>query len=42
MISGFYGMNVEGLPVPLFWFPSAVSIGLVLICALILKKKNML
>ena len=42
MISGFYGMNVEGLPVPVFWFPSAVSIGLVLICALILKKKNML
>lgn len=42
MISGFYGMNVEHLPMPVFWFPSAISIGLVILCAIILKKKNML
>ncbi len=41
MVSGFYGMNVEGLPFPVFWFPVAVSIVLVGIVAAWLAKKDM-
>lgn len=42
MISGIYGMNVEGLPMPVFWFPIALSVALVVIIAIILKKKHLL
>ena len=41
MISGFYGMNVERLPMPYFWFPLALSILAMVIAAIILMKKNM-
>ena len=41
MVSSFYGMNVEGIPVPVFWFPIAVSIVATVIVAVILIKKNM-
>lgn len=41
MISSFYGMNVEGLPMPYFWFPMALSIGLTVIAAAILLWKGM-
>lgn len=41
MISSFYGMNVEGLPVPHFWFPIALSLGITGIAAIFLAKKDM-
>lgn len=41
MISSFYGMNVEGLPVPQFWFPIALSLGITGIAASFLAKKDM-
>ncbi len=41
MISSFYGMNVEGLPVPQFWFPIALSLGITGIAAIFLAKKDM-
>ena len=42
IVSGFYGMNVEGLPVPYFWFPAAVSLVIAALVGFILHKKNML
>ena len=42
LISGIYGMNVEGLPVPSFWVPIAVSVVLMAIAFFILKKKDMI
>ncbi|WP_312645188.1 magnesium transporter CorA family protein [Hydrogenoanaerobacterium sp.] len=41
MVSSFYGMNVEGLPLPYFWFPCALAAVLTVIVAIILVKKNM-
>lgn len=41
IVSSFYGMNVTGLPFPNFWFPVALSVGIVGIVALILVKMNM-
>lgn len=41
MVSGFYGMNVTGLPMPYFWFPTLVTIILVAIATVILVKKGM-
>lgn len=41
MISGFYGMNVDGLPLPHFWFPLTVTLGAVAIVAFILYKMHM-
>jgi magnesium transporter len=41
MVASFYGMNVEGIPVPVFWFPIAVSILATVVVAIILIKKNM-
>ncbi len=41
MVSSFYGMNVSGLPMPVFWVPLALSILGMLIVAIILIKKNM-
>ncbi len=40
MISGFYGMNTD-LPLPFFWFPMALSVGLTALVAFILIKTNM-
>ena len=42
VISGYYGMNVEGIPFTTFWFPIAVSILCMAVAAVILKKKQML
>ncbi|MEF9852984.1 MAG: magnesium transporter CorA family protein [Hydrogenoanaerobacterium sp.] len=41
MVSGFYGMNVSGLPMPYFWFPAALSAVLIIIVAIILVKNQM-
>ncbi len=41
MVSSFYGMNVSGLPMPVFWVPLALSVLGMLIVAIILVKKNM-
>ncbi len=41
MVSSFYGMNVSGLPMPVFWVPLVLSILGMLIVAIILIKKNM-
>lgn len=41
MISSFYGMNVDGLPLPHFWFPLALSMGVTVIAAVILVWKGM-
>ena len=41
LVSSFYGMNVSGLPLPFFWFPSALAVVLIIIAAIILVKKQM-
>lgn len=41
MVSGFYGMNVSGLPLPYFWFPVCVTVVLIAIVGIILLKKGM-
>lgn len=41
MVSSFYGMNVQGLPMPYFWFPCVLSVALIIIVAIILVKKKM-
>ena len=41
IISGFYGMNVAGLPLPVFWFPLALTGGAILIAVIILSKKGL-
>ena len=41
LVASFYGMNVEGIPMPVFWFPVAVSILATVVVAIILIKKNM-
>lgn len=42
IVFGFYGMNVLGLPMSAFWwFPLCLSLGLVAVCALILKWKDL-
>lgn len=42
VISSFYGMNVSGMPVPAFWFPLVLSLGLAGAAAFILSKKGLL
>ncbi len=42
MISGIYGMNVSGLPLPFFWFPLAMMVAVVVVAAIILKWKKLL
>ena len=42
VISGYYGMNVEGIPFTTFWFPIVISILCMAVAAVILKKKEML
>lgn len=41
MISSFYGMNVEGLPIPQFWFTVGLSLGLTGLLTIILIKTKM-
>lgn len=42
IVFGFYGMNVVGLPLAqIWWFPLCLSLGLVAICALILKWRDL-
>ena len=41
MVFGYYGMNVEGLQIPVWWFPVLVSLVLVLAAAAILAKFKM-
>lgn len=42
VVSGIYGMNVDHLPVPFFWFPVMLSIVCMVVAFIILKKKDML
>ena len=42
VVSGIYGMNVDHLPVPFFWFPITRSIVCMVVAFIILKKKDML
>lgn len=42
VISGIYGMNVNGIPVAQFWFPVALSVACIGIAFWFLRKKNML
>lgn len=41
LVFGYYGMNVDGLPLPSFWFPLVISVGLVAVVGLLLKKKDL-
>ena len=41
IIFSFYGMNVEGLPIPQWWFPTLVAIIACVIATFIFKKKDM-
>ena len=43
IIFGFYGMNVSGLPLDqFFWFPLALTGGIILLAAIVLKRKDLL
>ncbi|MGM9606715.1 MAG: magnesium transporter CorA family protein [Oscillospiraceae bacterium] len=42
IVFSFYGMNVAGLPLDHFWwFPLTLSVGLIAVIAIILKKKDL-
>ncbi|MGI5855262.1 MAG: magnesium transporter CorA family protein [Candidatus Merdivicinus sp.] len=41
MVFSYYGMNVEGLQVPVWWFPTLVSGGLALVALVLLIKFKM-
>ena len=41
VISGIYGMNVDNLPMPHFWFPVGLSVVCMGIAYIILRKKDM-
>lgn len=41
MVSSFYGMNVDGLPFPVFWMPMLLSGLLTALVAIVLVKKGM-
>ncbi|MGN1003587.1 MAG: magnesium transporter CorA family protein [Oscillospiraceae bacterium] len=42
IVFSFYGMNVYGLPLDHFWwFPLTLSVGLIVVIAIILKKKDL-
>ena len=41
IVFGFYGMNVEHLPLPVSWFPLVVSVALMGAIGVILKKKGL-
>ena len=42
LVSSFYGMNVEGIPVPNFWFVVGIALFFVLIATIILKIRKLL
>lgn len=42
VISGLYGMNVSGIPIPNFWFVILLSVFFVTVVALVLYKKKIL
>jgi len=41
MIASFFGMNVEGIPVPTFWLVFAIALGFTGVAAFILFRKKM-
>ncbi|MCX7615517.1 MAG: magnesium transporter CorA family protein [Clostridiales bacterium] len=41
MIFSYYGMNVEGLPLPVFWFPLVLTAVVTTVVWFILKKRNL-
>lgn len=41
IIFSFYGMNVDGLPIPIWWFPLVVAAFACAIAIIIFKKKDM-
>lgn len=41
IIFSFYGQNVSGLPFPFWWFPLALSAGVIMVVGIILKKKDL-
>ena len=41
IIFSFYGMNVSGLPIPQWWFPTLIAIIIMIIASWIFKKKDM-
>lgn len=41
IIFSFYGMNVSGLPVPEWWFPTLVAVVACIIATIIFKRKDM-
>ncbi len=41
VIFSYYGMNVRGLPIPTSWFPLALSLVIIAIVAIILKKRDL-
>lgn len=41
IIFSFYGMNVKGLPVPVWWFPTLVAVIACVIATIIFKHKDM-
>ncbi|WP_195985854.1 magnesium transporter CorA family protein [Clostridium sp. D33t1_170424_F3] len=41
VISSFYGMNVDGLPLPHFWFPLVLAVVSMGVAYFILRKKDM-
>jgi magnesium transporter len=42
IISSFYGMNVDWLPFPNFWFPAALSVAITALAGWMLHRKGML
>ncbi|MGN1031441.1 MAG: hypothetical protein ACI4PQ_07535 [Butyricicoccaceae bacterium] len=41
MIFGFYGMNVEGLPITHAWFPAIVAVAACAVAWLFLKLRKL-
>lgn len=42
IIASFYGMNVSGIPLPTFWFPVVLSLGIMGCAGFLLVKKGLL
>ena len=40
IVFSYYGMNVKGLPVAYAWFPLVLSVGLMVVTGIILRKKR--
>ena len=41
IVFGFYGMNVEPLPLPVAWFPFDITLVFIAISAMVLKKRDL-